>query len=116
MLIIFLRSFLFLVKITIKSKLSYAVSVGRTNLNSVSEIIKDEIKVLLNRFESISVRDENTAEFVNKLIKTTPEIVLDPTLISEILENEKFIEKKLNYNYALVYGTVFSKSQIDVIF
>ena len=101
-----------------KIKIAYAVSVGRTNLNNVSEIIKDEIKVLLNRFESISVRDENTAEFVNKLIKTTPEIVLDPTLIStpEILENEKFVEKKLNYNYALVYGTVFSKSQIDVIF
>lgn len=101
-----------------KIKIAYAASVGRTNFNNVSKIIKNEIKFLLNGFDSISVRDENTAEFVNKLINITPEIVLDPTLISTpgILENEKFIDQKLNYNYALIYGTVFSKSQINIIF
>jgi hypothetical protein len=101
-----------------KIKIAYAASVGRTNLNNVDDKIKEEIRGLLKGFSGLSVRDENTAEFVFKLTNIMPEIVLDPTLIHtpKILESEKFINQRLDYNYALVYGTVFSKSQRDIIF
>ena len=45
-------------------------------------IKKKKLIVLLNKFSSISVRDDNTAEFVNQLTGKTPEIVVDPTLLS----------------------------------
>ena len=72
---------------------------------------------MLSEFDKISVRDENTSNFINDLIGVKPEFVLDPTLIHtpKILEDESFIKPRLERNYCLVYGTVFSKSQQDLI-
>ena len=71
---------IFLVK-DIEKKIAYGVSIGKVTYDDL-DMFKDKIKAHLNNFYSISVRDDNTANFVNRLIGTNPEIVVDPTLLS----------------------------------
>ena len=94
-------------------KMSYAASFGRSKYESLSDNQKKEITKNLNRFESISVRDINSANIVRKLTNINPIIVVDPTLIStpSILENKDKSVVNSKINYALVYGTVFSEFQ-----
>ena len=63
------------------------------------------------------MRDQNTCEFVYKLINKKPQIVLDPTLIytPKILENQNFISRRVKNDYAIIYGTVFSQYQQTLI-
>ncbi len=101
-----------------KKKIAYATSIGKSNLSSIDLNLKKQISVLLGEFDKISVRDENTSNFINDLIGIKPEFVLDPTLIHtpKILEDQSFIKSKVGRNYCLVYGTVFSKKQQDLIY
>lgn len=101
-------------------KISYAASIGKSDISLLekNEDLKIKITNLLEDFDKISVRDENTFKFIKYLTKKEPEIVLDPTLIytPKILENEKFIKFRPRKNYCLVYGTVFSKEQQNLIY
>ena len=100
-----------------EKKIAYAVSIGRSNYFSLGQDMQNEIKKLLQSFSRISVRDENTAEFVYQLTKIDPEIVLDPSLIytPPILEDKKFLNHEIEHDYALIYGTVFSIIQKKLI-
>ena len=96
----------------INYKISYAASVGPTNFDSVTEKIVDKIKLLLNNFDEISVRDTNTAKLVKKLTDKDPLVVVDPIFLTDL----SFLDyaKKID-DHILVYGTVFStedKNQI----
>ena len=62
----------------------------------------DEVAKLLNRFHSISVRDEMTRVLVKKLTGTDPEIVLDPTLLWQF--EELPLPEPPEKNFLLVYG------------
>jgi len=104
-------------KFDTRNKIAYATSIGRSSYSSLGQEMKSEITKLLEGFSKISVRDENTAEFVYKLTKIDPEIVLDPSLIytPSILENKNFVSYEIEFNYVLIYGTVFSKPQQELI-
>ncbi len=99
------------------NKISYAASIGRSSFNNIKDNLRNEITNCLNKFNHISVRDHNSFNFVNKLTGIKPSIVLDPTLIHtpKILESEKYIKFKVNKNYIVVYGTVFSDEQKRLI-
>tara|TARA_B100000965_G_C19584544_1_gene755106 strand:+ start:1482 stop:2516 length:1035 start_codon:yes stop_codon:yes gene_type:complete len=96
-------------------KIAYAASIGKATFQDLNDHQKQKLIVLLNNFHSISVRDDNTAEFVNKLIGKTPEIVVDPTLLSNPIffsSSNKINSKK---KYAAIYGLNFSKDEIEKI-
>lgn len=103
-----------------EKKISYAASIGKSCLSMLENNIKlkKDITFNLEKFENISVRDLNTFKFVKNLTNKDPEIVLDPTLIytPEILGNTKFIKLRTEKEYCLVYGTVFSKEQQNLIY
>ena len=100
-----------------EKKISYAASIGRSTYSLLPANIKSEIFNYFEKFQNISVRDKNTAEFVHKLINKEPQIVLDPTLIytPKILEDQKFISRYVENDYAIIYGTVFSQQQQTII-
>lgn len=60
-------------------KLSYAASTGHPIPSSPHDLA---ISRLLSRFHSISVRDQTTSDFVSRLTKKSPTIVIDPTLLA----------------------------------
>ena len=83
--------------------ISYAASFGHTSLEGLKEHNLDkEIKTMLNRFKSISVRDKNSYEIIKNLLNHKPYIHLDPALIynydKHITNNVRMI------NYIIVYA------------
>ena len=93
-----------------KKKIAYAVSIGKATYEDLDNDKKNKIRKYLENFNSISVRDDNTANFVNKLIGVKPKIVVDPTLLdnSSIFDNDNLVIKK---NFVLIYGTNFSEDE-----
>ena len=61
-------------------KLSYAPSFGSTEADHPD---LSEVKPLLEDFDTISVRDENSAGIIETLLGEVPEIVVDPVLLSD---------------------------------
>ncbi len=86
-----------------KNIISYAASCGATTYEELQDFGKtEEISSLLKKFKSISVRDHNSKEFVEKLIKTTPEMSLDPVLLYDF--DHDIIDNVTDENYIIVYG------------
>jgi hypothetical protein len=92
-----------------KEKIAYAVSIG--NAKDFKKIDDNVIKSLKS-FKSISVRDNNTFEFVKNLIGVNPKIVCDPSLLLEIPAQHIKLNLYQNIEYALVYGRYFSNKEI----
>lgn len=83
--------------------ISYAASFGQTNYQRLKNYnIDSEVASLLNKFEAISVRDNNSYETVYKLINKKPIINLDPVLIYDY-DKEMIDNVKLS-NYIIVYA------------
>ena len=70
-----------------------------------------KITYLLNNYESISVRDDNTADFVKKLTGRLPEIVVDPTLLSDQVFFSSGNKIKNDRKFAIIYGLNFSEKR-----
>ena len=86
-----------------KKLISYAASFGDTTLQRLKNYeVEEEIGTYLKRFNSLSVRDNNSAEIVEKLCGIIPYQHFDPTLISN-LEELKWKECKLD-RFMVVYG------------
>ena len=98
-----------------KIKIAYAASIGNLNINLINNI-PDQIKINIKKFEKISVRDNNTNTFVEKITGKKSKLVCDPTLLVDFFSNK---EKLLNFThekkYILVYGRYFSKNEINKI-
>ena len=62
-----------------KKKVAYAPSLGVKKFED--RFIQDEIKVLLDSFESLSVREEDGERLIYDLTKRAAKVVLDPTLL-----------------------------------
>lgn len=83
-------------------KISYASSFGRTNI-SQKEI--DYIKLYLNNFDAISVREKSSISIIQEYIKKPVEFVCDPVFLMNMnfwLQLTNFLEKKDN-KYIFVY-------------
>lgn len=96
---------------------SYAASFGSTRYEELVETgIASEIKKMLSNFNAISVRDENSALVIKKLLDYEPEIHMDPVLMydfsKEIAEYQTSEEK-----YIIVYAYTgrLSRSEEDYI-
>ena len=90
-----------------KFKITYATSIGPSNFNKSNITIRQKIKKLLNSYDHISVRDNNTAQLVKEMTGKQPLIVVDPVFLVDL----DFINYPINkiQNYVLIYGTVFTK-------
>lgn len=60
---------------------SYAASFGLSNINSASSIHKEKISQALDKFESISVREDDGKVIVDSLSKNNAYVHLDPTML-----------------------------------
>ena len=101
--------FLFGVGLKSKKILSYACSFGTIKpFDSFPEYVKEGISKLNN----ISVRDENSAEIVEKITGIRPPVVLDPTWLWDFSSDTNIVEPEYK-NYIIVYGQDFTQSYID---
>jgi hypothetical protein len=79
-------------------KISYAPCCA---INKVQDGYKEKIKVALQDFDFISVRNLETFDFVKNLISYEPPIVADPTLLYDFVEFKK--DRLISHNYILTY-------------
>jgi hypothetical protein len=100
-----------------KCVVTYAASCGHTTFEAAEKygIIK-ELQDAMQELKHISVRDENTADFVRKLLGKEPEMHVDPVLISSF---DAFIpEPPKRKPYVLVYAygnRIHDKKEIAAI-
>ncbi|MBE9109959.1 polysaccharide pyruvyl transferase family protein [Nodosilinea sp. LEGE 07298] len=81
------------------AKISYASSFGST---THLDIYKEQIYKLVNRFNTILVRDQNSKEIIEGECQKSAEVVLDPTFLvkyDDLLKSVKYKE-----NYILLYN------------
>ena len=95
-----------------EKKIAYAVSIGKATFNDLKPNYKKKITYLLNNYDSISVRDDNTADFVKKITGKLPEIVVDPTLLSDQVFFNSKNRIKNERKFAIIYGLNFTNSEI----
>ncbi len=96
-------------KLNCDKLVSYAASFG--DMNSEDEF-KPFIREGLNKYDSISVRDQNSKDIVNKLIdRDDVQVVLDPTLVWDF-KNDTDIPESRYKDYILVYGNDFTDELI----
>jgi len=89
--------------------ISYAPSFGST-VKTDSKL--ERIRHSLDRFDFVSVRDENSSGIVNQLTGTIPQTVPDPTLLRETPELE--IAPEIDEPYCLVYSAkAFDSAEQD---
>lgn len=82
--------------------ISYAACFGQTDLKRLEEYkIDEEIKNMLKKFRTVSVRDQNSYDIVKKLIGKKPFLHLDPVLIADF--EKQPVDIKIN-NYILLYA------------
>ena len=96
-------------------KISYAPSFGVSDI--YEEGVKKGIEKLLNRFENISVREEQGKEIIKEICDKNVEIVLDPTLLitkEEWIKLFEIKEDKNKDNYILCYFLESNKKYLKV--
>lgn len=100
-----------------KHVVTYAASCGHTTYDGVQKYgIVDELKSAMGNLEHISVRDENTADFVEKILNIKPTLNVDPVFISNF---DQFIPvAKFRKPYLLVYAysnRISDENEIEAI-
>jgi len=102
-----------------KSKIAYGCSIGNAELEINSQSKRKKMKECLKNFKAISVRDENSSHFIEKLLNIRPEIVLDPCFLASPKmidgENSNFYNKFSKKKFILIYGDYFSRAEINKI-
>lgn len=97
--------------------ITYAASCGYTNYEDVRAIgVETEISRLMANISALSVRDENTFNFVINMTSREPLYHLDPVFIYDY-KNE-IVESPLHDEYILVYaydGRIRDKKEIEEI-
>ena len=99
-----------------KKIFTYAVSCGHTTYNKVPECFHDYIRNALSKVTKISVRDENTGAFVQKLTGKSPQYNIDPVFVFDFAN--EIVERKLKKRYILIYAysnRICDTNEINVI-
>lgn len=91
-----------------KRLIAYAPSFGTM---SPEDEYEDWVKAGLKKYDVLSVRDQNSAEIVKKIIGVEPQIVLDPALLWDFNKDTNVIPSNLK-SYILVYGAKWSEEFI----
>lgn len=89
-----------------KKLLSYAASFGNTTLEKLEKYKKsDEIGTLLEKFDSISVRDDNSGKIVEQLTGKEPAYNLDPVLTYDYMNCcDKIPQLQIKDKYLILYA------------
>lgn len=91
-----------------KKKIAYAPSFGNTNLNK--EQNKDIYINYLQKFDAISIREDNGSRWIEQMIGNKCKVLLDPTLLldkqryMDIIAEEPLIKQKYIFYYAFSYS------------
>lgn len=91
-------------KIKAKAIITYAASCGQTDYEKIKSLhLDDRCKDLLSNFSDVSVRDQNTFNFITELSDKAPVYNIDPVLwLNEFPKDNEY--KKLNFKYVLIYA------------
>lgn len=96
--------------------ISYAASFGNTTLDKLEFYkIKSEIGNLLNNFNALSVRDENSCNIIKELINKVPYKHIDPVLLYEFPEVNKLSVNRNNYIIVYAYADRISELEAEYI-
>ena len=89
-----------------KNVITYAASFGNTTIKKLEDYgKKEEIKKLLNKINSISVRDENSGKIVKELTNKDVIYNLDPVLIYDYMNKcDEISNIKIKEKYIIVYA------------
>lgn len=89
-----------------KNVISYAASSGYTKFEDLNKEETNVLKKSAMNLKSISVRDENTHTFIEKLTGRNANYNLDPVLMYDFEEEVKNVEKNKRFdsNYMIVYS------------
>lgn len=88
-----------------KRVVTYAASCGHTTAQRAKELgIEGELKEAMENLACISVRDENTSEFVKTILGKTPELNVDPVLISSFDPYIPVLKKRKPYLLVYAYA------------
>ena len=102
-----------------KHIISYAASFGNTTLEKLKKYGVDEkVAEWLDSFDSISVRDNNSGQIIEKLTGETPEYHLDPVLAYDYIGKCKEIPDHIDESgYMILYGYSgrFSKEECKAV-
>lgn len=92
---------------------SYAASFGYTTYENICEKKRGEqIANGLCNMKHISVRDQNSAEIIKKLVNKEPDVLLDPVVVGDLPEELPDIKEQ---KYILVYSYDFRLSETSLI-
>ncbi len=100
--------------------ISYAASCGATKITQIPKSVRIKIYDAMKRMESISVRDNNTREFVKVISGRDSKINLDPVLLNDFSEEMKMgkMFPKIPVNYCIIYSycnRIHSQKEIHAI-
>lgn len=86
--------------------ISYAASCGYTKYSDIPEEWQSKLSEALKKMRSISVRDQNTFNFVKKISGISPMYHIDPVLLYDFEEEIQEAKKDMNNErpYMLVYS------------
>ncbi len=87
-----------------KKIISYAASCGWTKYEFLTDAQKSVLSKSVPNFSTISVRDENTKDFISNFYKGNISTNLDPVLISDFSKFNKKTSKIIHGNYIIVYA------------
>lgn len=99
----------FLSFVSDKTKMiAYAPSIGTSKIEN--RTIKNQMKMLISRFDFLSVREKQGAQLIGSLCNKQANIVLDPTLLLTKTEWEEYLQlskiekgKRIPGNYIICY-------------
>jgi len=100
--------------------ITYAASCGATEVSMLSLDLKNAISKAMLNLKAISVRDENTAKFVEELIGCTYEYNMDPVAVGDFTRELQYtkISIKLPKRYCILYSykdRISEESEIKAI-
>lgn len=89
-----------------KKVITYAASCGSTKVDNLSNELREAVKQAMSNLYAVSVRDKNTAEFVEKILGKKVVYNLDPVAVENLddeIENA-IVVSKLPERYCIVYS------------
>lgn len=92
-----------------KKCISYGASFGNNNFEG-TEQEKEEVKILLKKFNNISVRELDAIDMIKEEFDNNASIVLDPTLLLTQKDYDVFKTKNVKSNY-IAYYVLFDQEE-----
>lgn len=91
-------------------KVAYAPSFGAKNIQEYADD-PNKYREMLNRFDALSIRENNGKKWIKELCNKNVPVLLDPTLLLERSDYESLEDKdiKVNRKYIFFYSPAFDR-------